>query len=88
MYEYFVKYNLLTEQQYGFSKQHSTEYVSVNLIDHISKEMENGKIPTNVCIDLTKAFDTLTFDVLLFKLKYYGVTDTALNLMRSYLTNR
>ena len=39
-------------------------------------------------IDLSKAFDTLTFDVLLFKLKYYGVTDTALDLMRSYLTNR
>ena len=88
LYEYFVKYNLLTEQQYGFPKQHSTEYASVSLIDHISKEMENGKIPTNVCIDLTKAFDTLTFDVLLFKLKYYGVIDTALDLMRSYLTNR
>ena len=50
--------------------------------------MENGKTPTNVYIDLSKAFDTLTFDILLFKLKYYGVTDTALDLMRSYLTNR
>ena len=50
--------------------------------------MENGKTPTNVYIDLSKAFDTLTFDVLLLKLKYYGVTDTALDLMRSYLTNR
>ena len=50
--------------------------------------MENGKTPTNVYIDPSKAFDTLTFDVLLFKLKYYGVTDTALNLMQSYLTNR
>ena len=46
------------------------------------------KTPTNVYIDLSKAFDTLTFDILLFKLKYYGVTDTALYLMRSYLTNR
>ena len=34
------------------------------------------------------SFDTLTFDILLLKLKYYGVTDTALDLMRSYLTNR
>ena len=50
--------------------------------------MENGKTPTNVYIDLSKAFDTLTFDILLFKLKSYGVTDTALDLMRSYLTNR
>ena len=88
LYDYFDKYNLLAEQQYGFRKQHSTEYAAVKLIDHVSKEMENGKTPTNVYIDLSKAFDTLTFDILLFKLKYYGVTDTALDLMRSYLTNR
>ena len=50
--------------------------------------MEIGKTPTNVYIDLSKAFDTLTFDILLFKLKYFGVTDTAFDLMRSYLTNR
>ena len=50
--------------------------------------MEIGKTPTNVYIDLSKVFDTLTFDILLFKLKYYGVTDTALDLMKSYLTNR
>ena len=88
LYDYFDKYNLLAEQQYGFRKQHSTEYAAVKLIDHVSKEMENGKTPTNVYIDLSKAFDTLTYDILLFKLKYYGVTDTALDLMRSYLTNR
>ena len=88
IHDYFDKYNLLAEQQYGFRKRHSTEYAAVKLIDHVSKEMENGKTPTNVYIDLSKAFDTLTFDILLFKLKYYGVTDTALDLIRSYLTNR
>ena len=88
LHEYFDKYNLLAEQQYGFHKQHSTEYAAVKLVDRVSKEMEIGKTPTNVYIDLSKAFDTLTFDILLFKLKYYGVTDTALDLMRSYLTNR
>ena len=30
----------------------------------------------------------LTFEVLLYKLKYYGVTDTAFDLLKSYLTNR
>ena len=29
MYEYFNKFNLLAEQQYGFRKQHSTEYAAV-----------------------------------------------------------
>ena len=50
--------------------------------------MGNIKTPGNLYIDLYKAFDTLAFDILLFKLKYYGVTDTALDLMSSYLKNR
>ena len=88
MYEYFNQFNLLAEQQYGFRKQHSTEYAAIKLIDHVSKEMEAGKTPTSVYIDLSKAFDTLTFEVLSYKLKYYGVTDTAFDLLKSYLTNR
>ena len=77
----------ITEQQYGFRKQYSTECAAVKLIDHVSKEMEAGKTPKSVYIDLSKAFDTLTFDVLLYKLKCYGVTDTAFDLNKSYLTN-
>ena len=50
--------------------------------------MENGKTPGNLYIDLSKAFVTLPFDILLFKLKYYGVTGTALELMSNYLKNR
>ena len=88
MYEYFNTFNLLAEQQDGFRKQHSTEYAAVKLIDHVSKEMEAGKTPANVYIDLSKAFDTLTFYITLYKLKYCGITDTALDLMKRYLTNR
>ena len=88
MYEYFNKFNLLAEQQYGFQKQHSTEYAAVKSRDHVIREMEAGKIPADVYIDLSNAFATLTFDILLHKLKYYSVTDTALDLMKSYLTNR
>ena len=73
MYEYFNEFNLLAEQQYGVRKKHSTEYAAIKLIDHVSKQMENGKTPGNLYIDLSKAFDTLAFDILLFKLKYYGV---------------
>ena len=50
MYEYFNKFKLLAEQQYGFRKQHSTEYAAVKLIDHVSREMEAGKIPANIIL--------------------------------------
>ena len=85
MYEYFKNFNLLAEQQYGFLKKHSTDNAAIKLIDHVSKEIESGKTPGNVYIDLSKAFETLTFDILLYKLKYYEMIGTALNLMSSYL---
>ena len=88
LYDYFNSNNLLAAQQYGFRPQHSTEYAAVKLVDHTSSEMENQKIPTAVFIDLSKAFDTLSYDILLYKLKYYGVTGTEFKLMQNYLSNR
>ena len=67
LYSYFNINNLLSEQQYGFRSQHSTELACVKLVDYIIKEMDNIKdikIPAAIFLDLSKAFDTLNFDIL------------------------
>ena len=88
MYLYFNNNNLLADEQFGFRKNHSTEYAAIKLVDHISNEMESGKTPVTLFIDLSKAFDTLSFDILLQKLSYYGIAGVNLKLMANYLRNR
>ena len=65
LYDYFNNNNLLAEQQYGFCSHHSTELAAVKWVDYINIQMDNGKIPVNIYLDLSKAFDTLDFKILL-----------------------
>ena len=59
LYEYFDRNDLLTQHQYGFRKNHSTEFAAMELIDRVANLLELGKIPFNLYIDLSKAFDVL-----------------------------
>ena len=50
--------------------------------------MENTRItktPVKLFLDLSKAFDTLNFDILLHTLQYYGVNGVPLLLIKCYL---
>ena len=92
LYIYFNANNLLSEQQYGFRSQHSTELACVKLVDYITTELDNIKKKNYqrlaIYLDLSKTFDTLNFNILLSKLQYYGIHGISLSLIRSYLTNR
>ena len=48
--------------------------------------MDKHKIPINFHIDLSKAFDSLRYEILLDILSYYGIQPK--KLMKSYLSNR
>ena len=43
LYSYLNANNLLSEQQYGFRSQHSTELACIKLVDYITTEMDNIK---------------------------------------------
>ena len=69
-------------------KNASTELAALELIDRLLNQLNARIIPTNRYIDLSKAFDNISHDILLDKLRYYGVTDGSIQVMKSYLSNR
>ena len=88
MHVYFTSRALYYNGQYDFRKKHSTEFATLELTAIITLDIDIGDIPISICIDLSKAFDTLDHNILISKLQYYGLNRTALQLIRSYLTNR
>ncbi len=88
LYNYFNTNDLLSVDQFGFRAHHSTELAAIKLADYINHQMDKCKIPVNIYLDLSKAFDTLDFDILLHKLNYYGVTGKVNNLIGHYLKDR
>ena len=87
-YAFLSENNLITEQQYGLRSNHSTELATLKLTDTIMYELDNSHISCAIFLDLSKAFDTLNYKILLRKLKYYGLGNVAYNLIENYLTNR
>ena len=85
---YFETNKLLKKNHYGFRKKHSTQMACLQLTDNIIWMMEENKVPVNVFMDLSKAFDTIDHQILLNKLQFYGLKGTELELFVSYLSNR
>ena len=50
--------------------------------------IKNGFASASILIDLSKAFDTINYDLLIAKLHAYGFGKNALDLVYSYLKNR
>ena len=86
--EYFTTNNLLSSQQYGFRSNRSTDLAALELMDRNIKNMNDNLWPVNIYLDFSKAFDSLNHIILLSRLKFYGIQQDALCLLKSYLTNR
>ena len=72
----------------GFLRGHSTATALIKLTDDWRKSLDEKQEVGVVAIDLSKAFDCICHNLLLAKLKAYGLRDTALKLLRSFLHER
>ena len=67
---------------------HSTETVPRSVTDDLIKAMVEKKISILVMMDMSKAFDSINHDMLLFKLRSLCVSPSALEWFKSYLKAR
>jgi len=59
-----------------------------HLYDQLTKNIKGGEISCELYLDLKKAFDTVSIDILLQKLDFIGIKGNAFNIFSSYLSNR
>ena len=54
LYTYMTGDKLFSIEQYGFRTRHSTELAALHLVNDLTKQMDTGKVPINIYIDLSK----------------------------------
>ena len=65
--------------QYGYRRLHSTTLALIETVDKINKCLDDRNCVIGMYLDLTKAFDTVNHDILLYKFKQYGIQGHANN---------
>lgn len=85
---YLNSINYISDRQFGFRPKSNTLAATADLITKVKKNIDKKNIVLGVFIDLKKAFDTVSHDLLLMKLKAIGVEGQAFKMFKSYLTDR
>ncbi|CAB3246280.1 unnamed protein product [Arctia plantaginis] len=75
-------------RQYGFRPLSNTLSATIDLITKIKNKIDQKQIVLGIFIDLKKAFDTISHEILLQKLFNIGIKDKALRILTSYLSGR
>ena len=88
IYDYFSRNSLFHPSLHGYRRDRSTMTALLAMYEKWVKAASMGQVSGVVLVDLSAAFDLVSHDLLLKKLKVYGFEDDISNWIYSYLTGR
>ena len=87
LYNYCVSNNIITQFQSGFVHGDSTTYQLIDMYNSFCEAIDSGKeVRVFFFCDISKAFDRVWHDGLLFKLKSIGISGRLLKWFKIILT--
>ena len=84
---YIEDNHILTEKQGGFRKNNSTINTVTDFTREICSAENNHEISLTTFIDFSKAFDPVNLEILLAKVKLFGIKNNNFTWLENYLTD-
>lgn len=86
--KFFIDNNIFSTNQFGFLPGRGTDLAIEKHITNITDSVNSHKYTLAVYLDFKKAFDMLDIDILVQKLKKYGIGGSALSWLSSFSRHR
>ena len=88
MFRFFLADNLIAPNQSGFKSGDSCINQLLSITHEIYSSFDDGFEVRSVFLDISKAFDKVWHERIIFKLKQNGISDDSLNILFDFLRNR
>ncbi|KAL5250292.1 hypothetical protein ACHWQZ_G016138 [Mnemiopsis leidyi] len=80
--------NILPDSQHGFRKNRSCLTQLIEHVDSVLKALNDGREVDVIYLDYSKAFDKVDHQILLAKMKQYGINGPIYDWIECFLSNR
>lgn len=82
------KHSILSSSQYGFIPESGTQQLFEELSDFLHDTLEKNQVACALFLDLSKAFDSVSHEILCNKLYNYGFRGHFYDFLKNYLSDR